>query len=502
MPSVGNLDSVKAEASSLLRDLAASRPSSHLGRLYLRCFTDSLEFLDACVDEDARMPDRYITGLATTVNHLVDRDSREPAALAEVLQARLAGAARLIDTVRHLTAFVDPAQLFHVKRAYETLSLMCGRARESVREGWSLLPVATLDRIDAGLQDLSRLALLARIEPSVTGPTPAAPGVHSGESSTAAPAPETYSSALRRLFGMDQAGLESWCDEEIQRCHEELLEMSELVAPGEDPPTMLFRELPACGAPEEMFPLMERFVGIARRESLKHIDLPEGEKCLVTKVPEQVRDSYPWGGYAGGCVYRRPPLGEVFLNETNYRAVTRGWLEMMAIHECYPGHHAQWANTLVSRLPETIRLGAKMTPVREGAAHRSEELLEHIFPEKAFPAFVAYRRLHCALRVKADLDLHAHGRSATRVMELYRTYLGFDEASARGQVLYQEQNPGYMACYYYGFKALRELELRSGMDRASFTRFIFNRGPISLDRLQELVLDSTAQERAEYLRGL
>jgi hypothetical protein len=59
-----------------------------------------------------------------------------------------------------------------------------------------------------------------------------------------------------------------------------------------------------------------------------------------------------------------------------------------------------------------------------------------------------------------------------------------------------------MACYSYGFKALRDLERRSGMDSAAFTKFIFNCGPISLDRLQELVLDSTAQERAEYLRGL
>ncbi len=84
----------------------------------------------------------------------------------------------------------------------------------------------------------------------------------------------------------------------------------------------------------------------------------------------------------------------------------------MAIHEVYPGHHAQNVKTAVGDLPVSAKVAGfngRATPLVEGIAHRSEELLSDLYGDALFPLFVRFRRLHTALRVQADLLLHHFG---------------------------------------------------------------------------------------------
>lgn len=194
-------------------------------------------------------------------------------------------------------------------------------------------------------------------------------------------------------------------------------------------------------------------------------------------------------------------MGEVFLNDTNYRAVTDGWLKMMAIHECYPGHHVQFVRTTMDTLPETVKIGSQYIPILEGTAHRSEKLMEHIFPDPFFPLFVRLRRHHTAVRIKADLWLHYFGRPAEDAVGLYMQELGFDRESARGQVRYQERNPGYMTCYYYGMKKIQDLQERFRYGDKEFTEILFSVGRLSLAGLEkflELSDDNKARFQTEF----
>ena len=45
-------------------------------------------------------------------------------------------------------------------------------------------------------------------------------------------------------------------------------------------------------------------------------------------------------------------MGEVFLNDHNYKAITDGWIKMNAVHRCCPGHHVQWVRSVLDPLPE------------------------------------------------------------------------------------------------------------------------------------------------------
>ena len=128
------------------------------------------------------------------------------------------------------------------------------------------------------------------------------------------------------------------------------------------------------------------------------------------RVPDYLKDSYPRGGYFSlGSPLGGRPRGAVFLNADNYRAVTGGWVQLNAIHECYPGHHAQFAKTAAGGMPLSFKVGtvaSRAAPPSEGIAVRKETLMQDVFDEPAFPLFVAYRRLHTAVRIWVDLILH------------------------------------------------------------------------------------------------
>ena len=138
----------------------------------------------------------------------------------------------------------------------------------------------------------------------------------------------------------------------------------------------------------------------------------------------------------------------MFLNETNYTAVSDGWIKVNTIHEAYFGHHIQFLRVNSDPLPETMRRGLKADPLIEGTAHRSEHVCRSIFCGRPLISLFAYRRHHTSVRIQADLMLRWENRTIGEVVELYQRELGFDAKTARGQVLAQEEMFGYFTCCY------------------------------------------------------
>lgn len=304
-----------------------------------------------------------------------------------------------------------------------------------------------------------------------------------------------YRHVLHDQLGVELDELLSWYEEEMEKTRAAVFKIARsLDIPENDPHTMkevndiLFKYEGPCDSPEEMFCRGREYLDRAQKAARAYVWMPSDEYCGLVGVPESLKFSYPWGGYEGGDGRRRPIYGQFFLNNYNYKAVTDGWIKMQAVHEAYPGHHVQYVRRITDFLPETAEIGSKYIPMIEGMAHRSEHLFEFVYPEDPFyPLFVAYRRHHTAVRIKADLMLRYFGNPIKDIVKLYMDELGFDYNTARGQIKAQENMEGYFTCYYYGVKKLSDWEKQYGFDEKTYTELLFSAGNISLENFERFL---------------
>ncbi len=303
-----------------------------------------------------------------------------------------------------------------------------------------------------------------------------------------------YRNLLENELGVNLDEIISWHEEEVEKTRKEVFVIAHsLDIPDEKPTTMqevnniLNRYAGAYDDPKELMRKAEEYLERARQATVKVMPLHD-ETCIVVPVPESIKYSYPWGAYSRGHSEARPLVGNYCVNEFNYSAVTDGWIKMMALHEAYPGHHVQFVRSVLDRLPEVIKIGARSVPITEGTAHRTERIFEYVFKEDQFyPLFVAYRRHHTSVRIKAELWLRYYGKPIKEVVDLYVSELGFDRKTARGQVLAQESMQGYFNCYYYGMKKIEDLERKFGFEVDEYTRYLFDAGRVSLEILERFL---------------
>ena len=340
-------------------------------------------------------------------------------------------------------------------------------------------------------------AVIAELTPQIrSGSAPA-----DDESRTARFDEAYYRRVLHDTLGVELDELLSWYRDEISHTRAAVFESAARLPITTTPRTMpevstaLNQYAGPCDTPEAMLERMSGYLKRAQAAARDWVWFPE-EVCRLERVPYPLRESFPWGGYSDGDGRLRPITGKVFLNDGNFRAVTDGWLKMQSIHESYPGHHIQYVRNVTDTLPETLKLGAKHIPLIEGVAHRSEHVFEFVFEEDPFyPLFVAYRRHHTAVRIMSDIMLRYEGRPIADCVKLYMDELGFDHATARGQVRAQEQMEGYFTCYYYGLKKITGYERELGLDSRAFTELLFSCGNVSMTTLEGfLKLDDVQRE--------
>lgn len=301
-----------------------------------------------------------------------------------------------------------------------------------------------------------------------------------------------YETLLGDVMGVNLDEILSWHEKEIENTRNEVFEIaSKIKITDPVPKTMkevndiLLKYAGPCDTPEEMFNRANKYIKRTKEGCKDYVWMPDNDICIIKNVPEQLKLSYPWGGYGGGCSHRRPLKGEMFLNNYNFKAVTDGWIKMNTVHEAYPGHHVQFVRTTLDPIPATVKIGAKSTPITEGTAHRSERIFEFVFEEDQFyPLFVAYRRHHTSVRIKADLLLRYFGKPIGEAVQLYVDELGFDRVTARGQVKAQEGMQGYFTTYYYGMKKLCDWEKEYGYDEKTYTELLFSAGRVSLETFE------------------
>jgi uncharacterized protein (DUF885 family) len=244
-----------------------------------------------------------------------------------------------------------------------------------------------------------------------------------------------------------------------------------------------------------MFARANSYLKRTRAIAHEYVRLPEDEQCVLKPVPIQLKVAYPWGGYEGGYRFKSPIIGQMFLNNYNFKAITDGWMKINTLHEAYPGHHIQHVRSITDPIPETMKIGTKNVPLHEGTCLRTERAFEFVFAEDPFyPLFVAYRRHHTSVRIKVDLWLRYFGRTIGEAVDLYIRELGFDRMTARYQVQAHENDMGYFTSYYYGMKKLCQWEKLYDYDKRTYTQLLFNVGGVSLENFK-LYLDMDEDER-------
>lgn len=476
VPTSANLNALSGAVDAVRGDLVAAWVVPSLRDYFAACLVG----LETNLRADPARPAVYVQRFAGALLRVVREDPRPHAETAPVVRARLEAAPGLFAAVQsHCHTLLDD----RLTALAESLD-SCGRILAECRDalaGWDDAPgLAALAVSVAGEAARVRMELLTAVgTPRETAPEMA------------------YADLLRGRFGIAIDELLAWHEEEIAASAEALARAAAAVTPGIPAPRLLAERAGAYPTPEAMFAAAHACLARARARARDFVDLPEGESCAIAPLPQLQESSYPWGAAHGFPPVQGRRRGVWYLNRSNWAAVTRGWVQMMAIHEVYPGHHTQNVKTATNDdLPRTAKamgFNGPATPLSEGIAHRAEEQLIDLYDDPLFPVFVRLRRLHTAVRIKADLLLHHFGQPVAAAEQLYVDFLGFSADSARGQVHYQELHPGYMTCYYYGYKKLTEMRAASSLSEKAFTEITFASGYATLDLMRHLLAYDTGR---------
>jgi uncharacterized protein (DUF885 family) len=494
VPTSDALGALADEVAALREQTVGPGPGAtdRTGHLLREHHRETLTALAGRLAVDRASPHRYVSGLLRSITALLSLDTRDAAARMQLLTEVLAQAPHVLEAATQLgrqTTSAQRAFLADALRSFEasTLQLAASAARQ-----FAGAEPGALERLSEGLRSAAERA--RRNHEALTA-APDAPE----ERCDAGPA---YDVLLDEVYGIDIRELLAWHREEVEACRRDLDGLARTIDPSRSAMRILEEDLAPYEDPAEILPRMREFVSLARAQASRHVTLPEGEACQVWPVPEHLRDAYPWGGYfSGGNLLRGHLRGAVFLNVHNHRTLTRGWIKLNAIHECYPGHHAHFVKTAAGNMPGSFKIAPMMSPAApfgEALCMRSETLMQDIFDDGRFPLFVLYRRLHTAVRVWVDLLLHHQGASPQRAADVYREQLGFSEPVARGQVYAQRLTPGYFTVYHYGRLRLEAIERASPASTRAFSERLFSSGKVSLRTFERLEALSDS-ERNEIL---
>ena len=440
-------------------------------------FGEVLTSLTTQVELDLDRPYKFINRLTSAIDHLSSADQRSPRERSALIGKKARYARELLDTV--LSRLTRKNQATRLEAADSARVLKSGAQHAAgywSKKGFEET-AATLEQIGKMADDFS--LRLTELETQELEPT------------------LSYRRILENGYGLSFDWVLSWYRSALSGEGEAMRHLASIIDPKRSAPQILQEDLGAYPNPREMFGAMEEYVGQAQTQAQRYVKLPSGEGCTVEAMPELVKQTSPWGAYYGGDVLGGDLKGRVVLNDDNYQHVTRGWLEMMAVHECYPGHHTHRIKTAASKLPLTFKCDYLASAViTEGIAHRSETLLKDIFPEAAYPLFVQYRRVHTTARIKVDVDFFINNKPLDEVHKIYCEEMGLDEKTARAQARAHLLIPGAHVTYYSGMQKLQELQCQLGWNDQRFTEAIFGHGFISANTLSAL-LRLTEEERAQ-----
>ena len=451
--------------------------------IWIQHLKDLLDGMEITLLEDLRHPSKHLRSLGYSIIKILEEEERKPEEKAELLISKLSNVGLFFANVKRLCLTATDSR---VERAITCAKNMQADFDYFIKIVESWIHDEKEDRArklyERLIEGFKKLKVYARQFATNARDT------KGQKRKILEDIP--YGELLSKRYGVPLAWILTWYEDELERAENRLEELAAKLDPAKRPIEVLKERIHTpYGSPEEMFAAMEKFLKIAREKAKFYLDFPEAESCRVIGLKEMEKDVYPMGHSGGPDSIKGGLTHTVALNQYNFTAFTKGWLMMMAIHETYYGHNIHWMKIAMADLPKTSKIeGGKEVPLVEGLAHRGEELLQHIYNDEAFPSFVAWRRLHTALRVYIDIGLfHLKTLEPKNAVRLYMETMNFDEQTSKGLVEAHLESRGYFVCYFAGYKMIEEMRKKVDMDEKEFSNKLFSAGFVSMKCIKVLL---------------
>jgi len=214
----------------------------------------------------------------------------------------------------------------------------------------------------------------------------------------------------------------------------------------------------------------QRQMDAAQRFVLEHkvLTLPEGERVITVDTPPAMRRSSPFGTFQtvdpfeGGLEGRLvlTPIEDWMTPEQQaerLRSHSTAWIPIIAVHEAYPGHHAQALK--VNENPDLLRRVVHEPIFSEGWGLFTEELMYELgFLQGDDVRLTQLRnRLWRAARVILDVSLHTKGMKFEEAVDFLVENVRFERYAAELEVGMYIRRPTYVLGYLIGMQEIAKI---------------------------------------------
>jgi uncharacterized protein (DUF885 family) len=223
---------------------------------------------------------------------------------------------------------------------------------------------------------------------------------------------------------------------------------------------------PADGIKQAYQQQMDRAQAFVREHGI--VTLPGGERVITIDTPPALRRSSPFGTFETASPFDGDLEGRLVLTPiedwmtpeqqaARLRSHHRAWIPVIAVHEAYPGHHAQ--ALIVTRNPNLLRRVIRESIFSEGWGLYTEELMfEQGFLQGDDVRLTQLRnRLWRAARVILDVSLHTRGMSFDEAVAFLVEKVRFEPYAAELEVGMYIRNPTYVLGYLIGMQEIEAI---------------------------------------------
>lgn len=198
------------------------------------------------------------------------------------------------------------------------------------------------------------------------------------------------------------------------------------------------------------------------------LTLPAGERVITIDTPPAMRRSSPFGTFETASPFEGGLEGRLYLTPIEdwmtadqqaqrLRSHHTAWIPVIAVHEAYPGHHAQ--ALIVNENPNLLRRVISEPIFSEGWGLFTEELMFELgFLQGDDIRLTQLRnRLWRAARVILDVSLHTGQMSFDEAVAFLVEKVRFEPYAAELEVGMYIRNPTYVLGYLIGMQEIEAI---------------------------------------------
>ena len=268
------------------------------------------------------------------------------------------------------------------------------------------------------------------------------------------------------------------------------------------------------GRPEDLVRDVRRTVGRLRQFIAQNdiVRLPQPDTCRVIEMPEFKR------GNSTAYMNAPPPLDPKALGYYAVSPPPRDWdprrvasyleeynrhlLQILTIHEAFPGHYVQLA--YANRVPSLVRRVLQSGVYVEGwAVYAEQMMLDQGYGQGDLPLRLTQLKFYLRTVANAILDhrMHCDGMTDEEALRFLTEEAYQSEGEARLKIIRAKQSSVQLSTYFVGRTAhyrLRQAVQRKLGERFNLGRFheaVLAQGPVPVKYLPELVRARLQQPR-------